>query len=172
MHHVSTMPVGATTCHSDVSDRHCGQNRVAGNRYEPQFPQRSTLTSPRPGRAPARRADPDRRRLAAVSRWIPTIDDRRYDRCRRHVMGERAVLHLALPALPPNLQHRLEIERPALHIGLGQMATRCICRISRAKRQMAFRCERPALALAAITEALKREEHARREIVVDQNSPY
>src|SRR6516164_7829263 len=37
---------------------------------------------------------------------------------------------------------------------------------------MAFRCERPALALAAITEALKREEHGRREVVVDHKSRY
>src|SRR5215510_3591001 len=87
-------------------------------------------------------------------------------------MDERAVLHLARAACASNLQHCLKIERPALHIGLGQMATRCICRISRTKRQMTFRCERPALALAAITEALKREEHGRREVVVDQKSRY
>jgi hypothetical protein len=47
MHHVSMMPIGMTACHSDVSDRHCGQNRVAGNRHMPQFPQRWTRTSPR-----------------------------------------------------------------------------------------------------------------------------
>jgi len=47
MHHVSMMPIGMTTCHSDVSDRHWGQNRVAGNRHMPQFPQRWTRTSPR-----------------------------------------------------------------------------------------------------------------------------
>src|SRR5207245_2171924 len=75
---------------------------------------RSAGRSPRRGAAPARPADPDRRRLAAVSRWIPTIDDRRHDRCRRLVVGERAVLHLALAARAPNLQYRLEIERPAL----------------------------------------------------------
>jgi hypothetical protein len=40
------MPVGATACHSDVSERHCGQNRVAGKRHAPQFPQRWTRTSP------------------------------------------------------------------------------------------------------------------------------
>src|SRR5712691_568967 len=133
---------------------------------------RSAGRAPRRGAAPARTADPVRRRSAAVSRWIPAIDDRRHDRCRRHVMGERAVLHLALAARAPNLQHRLEIERPALHIGLGQMATRCICRISRAKREMTFRSERPALALAAITEAFEREEHGRREVVVDHERRY
>src|SRR6516162_662417 len=87
-------------------------------------------------------------------------------------MDERAVLHLARAACAPNLQHCLKIERPALHIGLGQMATRCICRISRAKREMTFRRERPALAFAAITEALEREEHGRREVVVDHEGRY
>src|SRR5215813_3734771 len=87
-------------------------------------------------------------------------------------MNERAVLHLARAACASNLQHCLKIERPALHIGLGQMATRCICRISRAKREMTFRRERPALAFAAITEALEREEHGRREVVVDHEGRY
>jgi len=50
-------------------------------------------------------------------------------------------LHLALAARAPNLQHRLEIECPALHVGLGQMAARCICRIARAEREMTFRRE-------------------------------
>src|SRR5215813_12327558 len=87
-------------------------------------------------------------------------------------MDERAVLHLARAACASNLQHSLKIERPALHIGLGQMATRCICRISRAKREMTFRRERPALTLTAITEALEREEHGRGEVVVDHESRY
>src|SRR5262245_62466268 len=87
-------------------------------------------------------------------------------------MDERAVLHLARAACASNLQHCLKIERPALHIGLGQMATRSICRISRAKREMTFRRERPALAFAAITEALEREEHGRREVVVDHEGRY
>src|SRR5215472_17237291 len=87
-------------------------------------------------------------------------------------MDERAVLHLARAACASNLQHCLEIERPALHIGLGQMTTRRICRISRAKREMTFYRERPALAFAAITEALEREEHGRREIVVDHEGRY
>src|SRR6516162_11316174 len=87
-------------------------------------------------------------------------------------MDERAVLHLARAACASNLQHCLEIERPALHVGLGQMATGCIRRISRAKREMTFRRERPALTLTAITEALKREEHGRREVVVDHESRY
>src|SRR6516162_5399982 len=87
-------------------------------------------------------------------------------------MDERALLHLARAACTSNLQHCLKIERPALHIGLGQMATRCIGRISRAKREMTFRRERPALAFAAITEALEREEHARGEVVVDHESRY
>src|SRR5262249_40340659 len=84
----------------------------------------------------------------------------------------RAVLHLARAAGAPNLQHRLEVEGPALHLGLGQMATRCIGRISRAKREMTFRRERPALALVAITETLEREEHSRGEVVVDHESRY
>src|SRR5215468_5012551 len=85
-------------------------------------------------------------------------------------MGERAVLHLARAASAPNLQHRLEIERPALHIGLRQMATRCVGRISRTKREMTSRRERPALTFAAITKALEREEHSRSEVVIDHES--
>src|SRR5262245_58443264 len=44
--------------------------------------------------------------------------------------------------------------------------------MSRAKREMTFRRERPALAFAAITEALEREEHGRGEVVVDHESRY
>src|SRR5262249_46974175 len=87
-------------------------------------------------------------------------------------MSERAVLHLARAASASNLQHGLEIERPALHIGLGQMATRCVGRISRAKREMTFGRERPALTFTAIAEALEREEHGRREVVVNHESRY
>src|SRR5713101_5624376 len=47
------------------------------------------------------------------------------------------------------------------------MAARCICRIARAEREVTFRRERPALALAAIAEALEREQHGWREVVVD-----
>src|SRR5215813_5448676 len=87
-------------------------------------------------------------------------------------MDERAVLHLARAACTSNLQHCLKIERPALHIGLGQMATRRVGRISRAKREMTFRRERPALTLTAIAEALEREEHGRCEVVVNHESRY
>ena len=40
----------------------------------------------------------------------------------RHVLDERRVLDLARAAFAAQLAHRLDVERPALHVGVGEMA--------------------------------------------------
>src|SRR4029450_9706609 len=82
-------------------------------------------------------------------------------------MGELTILYLTRTARAAYLLHGLNVERPSLHVGFGQMAARGVARIAPTDREMTFCNKGTTLTDAAVAKALQGEKHCGVKIIVD-----